>query len=356
MDFEKIVDYAVSQGASDIHISSGKQIFIRVHGTLVPVGENALSHEQVQQMVEAIVPATQKEYFQKHRQLDFITKTNSGFRLRGNVFYQEFGLSLVFRIIPKTILAFENLGFPQFVNEELLKLKGGLVLVVGPTGQGKSTTIASILQARGANLTEHVVTIEDPVEYLIPSAKGIIQQREVRRDVPTFKDGCIGALREDPDVVMVGEMRDHETINSTLTMAETGHLVFSTLHTNNGPQTISRILDMVPSEQQGQVQSQLASVLKMIISQRLIPTADGKGQVLAYEVLTVNYAVQNYIRQNKIFQIPNVLETDSSGQMVQFEQCLLGLMINQRITKEMALEHSEEPEKLEALIAANAGN
>ncbi len=353
MDLEKIVAYALSQNASDIHISAGKPVFIRSNGALVPVGQNPLAQEHIEQLIQQLLTPQQIEFLESRRQMDFVTKTKAGLRLRGNVFFQEFGMAVVFRIIPDQIVPFSSLQFPNFVNDYLMRIKNGLVLVVGPTGEGKSTTIASILQERGIQSTEHVITVEDPVEYLIPSQKGLVQQREVRRDVHTFKDGMNGALREDPDVVMVGEMRDYETISTTLTMAETGHLVFSTLHTNNGTQTISRILDMAPGDQQGQVRAQLSSVLKMIISQRLVPTADGKGRALAYEILTVNYAVQNYIRQDKVFQIPNALETDSSGKMVRFEQSLLGLVLNQKISKEMALAYAENPEKLEKLMTDN---
>jgi len=248
---------------------------------------------------------------------------------------------------------FPDLGFPQFVGEELLRAKQGLVLVVGPTGQGKSTTIASVLKARADNFAEHMLMIEDPIEYIITSAKGIVQQREVGRDTDSYTDGIMGSLREDPDVLMIGEIRDKPTTQAILTLAETGHLVFSTLHTNGAVQTINRILDSFTVEERPQIRSQLAANLSMIISQRLIPRADGKGRVLAFEILTMNYAVANYIRQDKIFQIPNVMQTDSSGQMILFEQSLVALVMSNRITKEIAMEYATDKNQLKALFELN---
>jgi twitching motility protein PilT len=279
-------------------------------------------------------------------------KSATGVRLRGNAFFQEGGLSVVLRVIAQEIRNLDSLGFPDFVIQNIRALKNGFVLIVGATGQGKSTTLAAILQNIVSDQAKHVITIEDPIEYILPNGQSLVQQREVGRDVLNFRAGIKAALREDPDVLMVGEMRDYETISSALTMAETGHVVFSTLHTNDGPQTISRIIDVFPPEQQEQIRSQLASTLKMIVAQRLVPTVDGK-RALAFEVLTNNYAIQNYIRQNKIFQIPSTLQTDSSGEMVQLEQSLAGLVIAQQVTPEVAKEYSADPEQLKAILAAN---
>jgi len=353
MDFEQIVATAQQNKASDIHFVPSKPVFLRINSAMAPLGQEAMSKEQIQQILEPLITDSQKEVLNKNRQVDFLTITKAGIRLRANVFFQERGMAATFRIVPQAIPEFKALGFPPFVQEKLMKMKQGLILIVGPTGQGKSTTMASMLQARLTTKTENIITIEDPVEYVINSDKGVIQQREIGRDVVNFEDGIKASLRQDPDLLMVGEMRNLETISAALTMAETGHGVISTLHTNNGPETITRIIDIFPADAQDQIRSQLGSTLKMIISQRLVPTLDGKGLVLAYEVLTSNYAIQNYIRTNKVFQIQNVLQTDASGEMVQFEQSLAGLVMNKRITKEIAEEYAQDVEQLKNILIAN---
>jgi len=353
MDFEKLVDFAVQNGSSDIHISPGLSISYRVNGQIRQTNDEKQTPDQIQKLILPFLTERQKKEIQERRQTDFLAKTSKNVRLRGNAFFQNNGLSVVFRIIPQEIRELFSLGFPEFVYEEILKMKKGLVLVVGSTGQGKSTTLASIIQKRAGSLSEHILTIEDPIEYIIPSSKSLVQQREVFRDVMNFSDGIRAALREDPDVVMVGEMRDLETVSAALTLAETGHLVFGTLHTNNGPETIHRIIDIFPSEKQDQIRAQLAATLTMVIAQQLIPTADGKGRTLAYEILTSNYAIKNHIRSNKIFQIPNVLQTDSSGTMVLMEQSLAGLVAMGKITKEVASQYTDDPDQLKSMIEAS---
>jgi twitching motility protein PilT len=352
MDSEKLIIAAINQNASDIHLSPGLQIHFRIAGKMVKQGEGIVDAKLIQQFLLPILNDRQKKMLQQGRQVDFAVQGPQGVRMRGNAFFQEKGLSVALRIIPANIPDIHKLGFPDFVVENLTKRKKGLVLIVGPTGQGKTTTLAAVLQEIAHTRADHIITVEDPVEFLLPSNNSIIQQREIGRDVLTFKDGIKAGLREDPDVLLVGEMRDHETISAVLTMAETGHLVFSTLHTNDGPQTISRIIDIFPPEQQAQVRAQLASTLSMVISQRLVPTISGK-LTLAYEVLVNNYAVANYIRQNKVFQIPTALQTDDSGQMVQLEQSLAGLVINKIITKETALEYCKSKDDLESILGAN---
>ncbi|MCF7812708.1 PilT/PilU family type 4a pilus ATPase [Candidatus Gracilibacteria bacterium] len=354
MDFEKIVDYAESENASDIHISPGLPVFLRITNRMKPLnGGEKVTPEQIQELLDSLLADEHKEILKNRRQVDFLALTQSGLRLRGNAFFQEYGVSASFRIIPREIRDSRSLGFPDFVYDKFLNLKQGLILVVGPTGEGKSTTLASMIQERAKQKTEHILTVEDPIEYLISSSQSVVQQREVGRDVLNFKDGITAGLREDPDILLVGEMRNLETISSVLTMAETGHMVFSTLHTNNGPETITRIIDVFPPEHQDQIRSQLSAALTMIISQRLIPTKDGNSLTLAYEVLTSNYAIQNYIRQNKIYQIPNVLQTDSSGYMVQFEQSLAGLVISGRISQETALDFAQDKDQLKSILLAN---
>ena len=352
MDFEKIIEYAIQNQISDIHMVTGKPIFMRQNGTMQSVGQPIAAGFN-EKLIESVLNDQQKKKLEDKRHIDFMHETADKTRLRGNAFYTNTGLSICFRLILGVPPAFADLGFPPFVGEELLRARQGLVLVVGPTGQGKSTTIGSVLKSRADNFSEHMLMIEDPIEYVLSSGKGIVQQREVGRDVESYKDGIMGSLREDPDVVMIGEIRDKETTQAILTLAETGHLVFSTLHTNGSVQTINRILDSFTVEERPQVRSQLASNLSMIISQRLIPKADGKGRVLAFEVLTMNYAVANYIRQDKIFQIPNVMQTDSSGQMILFEQSLVALVMSNRITKEIAMEYATDKNQLKALFELN---
>ncbi len=352
MDIEQLVSGAVSQGASDIHLNIGFVPHFRVTGKIIPQGEELITEEFLQNFLTDTLPENHKKSLQDDRQTDFVMKSKEGVRLRGNAFFQEGGLSVVLRVITQEIRGLDTLGFPEFVIEKIKGFKNGIVLVVGATGQGKSTTLASVLQHLVTNKAQHVITIEDPIEYILPSGKSLVQQREVGRDVVNFRAGIKAALREDPDILMVGEMGDYETISAALTMAETGHTIFSTLHTSDGTQTISRIIDVFPPEQQEQIRSQLANALRMVVAQRLIPTVDGK-LALAYEVLTNNYAIQNYIRQNKIFQIPSALQTDSSGEMVQLEQSLAGLVIGQQITKEVAEEYAQDKEQLKAILAAN---
>ncbi len=352
MDIEQLISSAVQQSASDIHLASGLVPHFRVGGKMAPQGETVASKEFVGGVLEMVLDDEQKKKLHERRQLDFVLHGQSGIRMRGNAFHTRDGVSIALRLISDKIRPLNTLGFPDSVIKQIRSLKNGLVLVVGPTGQGKSTTLAAILQELATSRPQHLITIEDPIEYVIPSGKTVVQQREVGRDVLDFKSGIRAALREDPDTMMVGEMRDHETISSVLTMAETGHVIFSTLHTSDGPQTISRIIDVFPPAQQSQVRSQLAGSLAMIISQRLVPRIDG-GVALAYEVLTNTYAVKNYIRQDKVFQIPSALQTDSSGQMVQLEQSLAGLVIHGYVAKEVAMEYAADAEQLKAILKAN---
>jgi len=352
MDFEKVVTYALQNNISDIHMTGGAQIFLRKDGLIQGMGQS-ITADYIQNLLNSMLDTNQSKKLQEKRQVDFIYISTSGTRLRGNAFFTNAGLSICFRVVVSTPPSVTDLGFPEFVSNHLLTEKQGLVLVVGPTGQGKSTTVASALKSRLETKNEHLLMIEDPVEFIIPHGKGLVQQREIGRDALSYGEGLMGALREDPDVVMVGELREKEAMAHTLTLAETGHLVFSTLHTNSAVQTITRILDSFTPEQKPQIRSQLANNLSMIISQRLIPRSDGNGRVLAFEILGMNYAIANYIRQDKIFQIPNVMQTDSSGQMILFEQSLVGLVMGNKITKEVALEYATDRNQLQSLFELN---
>ncbi len=353
MDLNKIIDYAMDQNASDIHISIGMPVFLRIHGTLQAVGQpfTALQAENVYKSLP--ISDGQRNRFIIRRQLDFAFHSNSNHRVRGNIFYIEKGLSFVFRLIPDIIPEFSFLGFPNFVRDMLFTNLHGLILIVGPTGQGKSTTLAALLNERSKYFGEHILMLEDPIEYIIPSQKSIVCQREIGRDVLSFSDGIEAAMREDPDVLMVGELREQNSIEATLRMAETGHLVFGTMHTNNAVHTISRLLYAFPVEEQGRVRSKLADSLTMIISQRLLPLSDGKGRCLAFEILYINQTIQSYILQDKINQIPNAIETDNSGKMILFEQTLVGLFMEERITKEMSYRYATDKARLASLFELN---
>ena len=351
MDIQQIIDYVASNGISDLHLVAGSPISVRQNGQMQSMGE-PINKEFIETSVAQMLNPIQMQTLKDDRQVDFMVSQGTH-RLRGNAFYTNTGLSACFRVIMPTVPAFSAIGFPSFVEEKLVGAKSGLVLIVGPTGQGKSTTLASLLQSRAANNPQHILTIEDPIEYIIENHTSIVQQREIGRDVIDYEAGIMASLREDPDVIMVGEIRDQSTMSSTLTLAETGHLVMGTLHTNTAVQTITRFLDSFTPEQRPQVRSQLASNLSMIISQRLVPRADGEGRVLAFEILTMNYAIANYIRQDKIFQIPNVMQTDSSGQMILFEQSLVGLVMSKQITNEVAYEYATDKNQLKALFELN---
>ena len=352
LDFDALVAKAVEQKASDIHLCPQVPAFLRVAGEIVPVGESVPSHD-IDRLLSIFLNSTQMDWLHKRRQVDFMFQTPQGNRLRGNAFQTHHGPALCFRLVEKDIKPYRELGFPDFMKKKILGLKQGLVLIVGPTGQGKSTTLASVLRERNENIAEHLVTLEDPIEFIIESGKGLVQQREIGRDVLDYESGIRAAMREDPNVIMVGELRDPQTMEATLVLAETGHLVFGTLHTNSSEHTISRILDSMPSEQVPQVKSQLAQNLKMVIAQRLIPLKNGQGRVLSYEIMNMNYAIANHIREDKVHQIHNTIQTDQSGEMIQFEQSLASLVLNDYVSVNTAFEYARDKAQLKAILEFN---
>ncbi len=352
-NIEEILDLGISKGASDIHISPNKPVYFRVSGHIYNFGE-AVSITDIQNLVGKIFNGNQQGKLEEYRDLDFVYGgTKKGKRFRGNVYHTREGLALAFRAIPEEVPEFNTLGVPSFVLGFVLGLKKGLVLVTGPTGHGKSTTLASLIKKRADTNAEHLILMEDPIEFIIDSDKSIIHQRSLGRDVMNFERGIKSALREDPDVLMVGEMRDNETVSAALTAAETGHVVFSTLHTNSAAETIHRVIDVFPSNQQQQVRSQTASTLEMVISQRLLPGKHG-GRVLACEIMTNNYAIKNHIRQNSIFQIPNAMQMDNTGTMVQLEESLAQLLVDDKITYDIAVGATNNKEQLDYILE-NAG-
>lgn len=337
------------QSASDLHIAVGFRPTLRIDGILVPLSKELLVNaETAEGLVLALLTEQQKEEFLRRRQLDFSYAFEDKARFRGNVFFQRGFMAAALRLIPNKIRTIDELGLPPILHD-FAKLSQGFVLVVGPAGQGKSTTLAAVIDEINHTRMEHIITIEDPVEYLFMQDRCIVSQREVKSDTPTFHSGLRTLLRQDPDVVMIGEMRDSESISTAMTAAETGHLVFSTLHTNSASQTIDRIIDSFPSEQQGQVTSQLAATLVGIVSKRLIPRIDG-GRVPACEIMLVNSAIRNLIRERKSFQIDLVIETSMQEGMITLNRSLAKLVKTKQISLENAELHSLNPAELRILL------
>jgi len=351
INLDQILNYAVTKGASDTHISPGRPAYFRISGKIFAVGDK-IPKTDIETLIGQILNGKQKAKFEELRDVDFVYNTAEKHRFRCNAYHTRDGISLAFRLIPQTIPEFDSTGLPMFIKEHAQHLKKGIILVTGATGHGKSTSLASLIKNRADHHAEHFILLEDPIEFIIDSDKSIIHQRNLERDVYSFERGLKAALREDPDVLMVGEMRDLETISSALTAAETGHVVFSTLHTNGAAETIHRIIDVFPAERQVQIRSQLASTLSMVVCQRLVEAVDG-GRVLAYEVLVSNYAVSNHIRQNTVFQIPNAMQTDDSGHMVLFDQSLAHLAITGKITYETAKINSTSEDQLNYILESS---
>jgi twitching motility protein PilT len=320
-----------------------------VDGALVPISqEEIVTPEAAEGIINALLTPEQKERLTKERQLDFAYSLEDKARFRVNVYYQRGYLAAALRLINARIRNVEELGLPPILHD-FAKLSQGFVLVVGPAGHGKSTTLAAILDEVNHQRADHIITIEDPIEYLFTQDRGIISQREVGSDTPTFDEGLRTLLRQDPDVVMIGEMRDARSIATAMTAAETGHLVFSTLHTNSASQTIDRIIDSFPAEQQGQVISQLSATLVAIISQRLLPKIDG-GRVPVLEIMIVNSAIRNLIRERKIYQIDLVIETSLQEGMITLNRSMANLVKNKVVSLENAELYSVNPSELRILL------
>jgi twitching motility protein PilT len=329
--------------ASDIHLTVGVPPIMRINGDLKRYGKDALKVEETEQMAKAIVPPYQWETFREKGELDFSYGIPGLSRYRINTYFQRGCVALAIRIVPTKIPTIEDMQLPN-VLKEIAERHQGLVLVTGPTGSGKSTTLAAMIQYMNQNLRKHIITLEDPIEYLHKHGTSIIDQREVGADTNNFSNGLRAALRQDPDVILVGEMRDLETIQTAITAAETGHLVLGTLHTSSSPSTINRIIDVFPPSQQPQIRIQLASVLVSIISQRLFPTVDKKGRRAATEILINNPAVGNLIRNEKIHQIVSVMQTSRAQGMHTFETSIKELLENGAIDKETAIPYLQELE------------
>jgi twitching motility protein PilT len=340
---------AAKQNASDLHIGVGRRPTLRIDGVLIPLAkESILAKDDAEGLVFALLTEEQRQEFLKEKQLDFSYNYEDKARFRVNVYFQRGFSAAALRLIPAHIRTIEELNLLPILHD-FTKLNQGFILVVGPAGHGKSTTLAALLDEINHKRTEHIITIEDPIEYVFAQDRCIISQREVGLDAISFHYALRSLLRQDPDVIMVGEMRDPETIATVMTAAETGHLVFSTLHTNSASQTIDRIIDSFPSEQQGQIVSQLASTLVAIVSERLIPRLGG-GRVPATEIMFVNSAVRNLIRERKIYQIDLVIETSIQEGMISLNRSLVNLVRRKEISLEQAESYSLNPAELRILL------
>lgn len=337
------------QNASDLHLAVGRRPTLRIDGVLVALQkESILTPETAEGLISALLTPAQKEKFLNDRQLDFAYSFEDKARFRVNVYFQRGYVAAALRLIQARIRTIEELGLPAILHD-FTKLSQGFVLIVGPAGHGKSTTLAAMLDEVNHMRSDHIITVEDPIEYLFVQDRCIVSQREVGSDTATFHDGLRTVLRQDPDVIMIGEMRDATSISTALTASETGHLVFSTLHTNSASQTIDRIIDTFPAEQQGQVVSQLASTLVAIVSERLIPRVSG-GRVPAMEIMLVNPAIRNLIRERKIYQIDLVIETSLQEGMLTLNRSLAMLVKNKEISLENAELYSLNPSELRILL------
>lgn len=340
---------AAERGASDLHISVGLLPILRIDGELVSIREEKiLTPELTEKICLSFLNDFQKKRLEEKKSLDFSYDFQGKVRFRINIFYQRGFLSAALRIIPTKIRTLEELGLPP-VLERFTDLKQGLVLFVGPSGHGKSTSLAALVDSINHKRAEHIITVEDPIEYLFTQDKCIIDQRELYQDTDSFPDALEAALREDPNVVMVGEMRDLETIATAVTVAETGHLVFSTLHTNNAPQTVDRIIDVFPAHQQNQIRYQLANVLVGIVSQRLLPRIGG-GRVVICEIMMVTPAVRNLIREQKTHQLESILQTGAEEGMVPLDKALAQVVKKGEVELEQALMYANDPKNFRSLI------
>ncbi|RLD97859.1 MAG: type IV pili twitching motility protein PilT [Aquificota bacterium] len=348
---EELLRYMVDKNATDLHITTGAPPKVRMSGELVPVpGTEDLSPADTQRLCFSVMTDAQKQKFDEEHEVDFSFGIRGLARFRANVFRQRGAVAGAFRRIPYEVIPLEKLGLPPVVFTFVTKSKG-LILVTGPTGSGKSTTLAAFIDRINETYNKHIITVEDPIEYLHPHKKCLVNQREVHSDTESFKKALRYVLRQDPDVVLIGEMRDLESMAAALTIAETGHLTFATLHTNSAVETINRIVDSFPSHQQTQIRSQLSFVLEGIICQQLLPRADGRGLVLASEVLVMTPAVRNLIRENKLHQIYSVMQSGQSHHGMQtLNQSLASLYERGLITYEQALFSSPRQEEMVTML------
>ncbi|MCZ6626405.1 MAG: type IV pilus twitching motility protein PilT [Deltaproteobacteria bacterium] len=341
MDITELLAFGVEQGASDCHLSSGKPPLLRIHGDLKNLDHAVLNREEVHSMIYDIMSDTQRKIFEESHECDFSFEMGDVARFRVNVFMQREGEAAVFRTIPTKILTLSELGMPKIMNELCQKEKG-LILVTGPTGSGKSTTLAAMVDLVNGDFEGHILTIEDPIEFVHKSKKCLINQRELGLHTHSFANALRAALREDPDVILVGEMRDLETIQLALTAAETGHLVFSTIHTSSAPDTVNRIIDVFPPSQQAQIRTQFSESIEAVITQTLLKKKGG-GRVAAVEIMMGTTAVRNLIREAKVHQLPGTMQVSQKDGMQTMDMALIDLANRGVVTKEEAQSKSMTP-------------
>lgn len=351
LDIKEILADAISKEASDVHINVGMPPIMRKNTELISLDFPVVTSMDASEMVMSMVGPDRFQKFEEARDLDFSTMLDDGHRFRVNSHYQRDTIGLSFRVIPNQIPSIDDLHLPEIV-KDLVDLPRGLVLVTGHTGSGKSTSLAAMIGEINRKYRKRIITLEDPVEYALENDMCMIEQREIGFDCPEFASGLRHVLRQDPDVIMVGEMRDLETTSSTITGAETGHLVFSTLHTVNAPQTIERIIDIYPSTQQGQIRTMLANTLQAVISQTLFRRVDEPGMVPCVEILLCTSAVRNCIRENRIYEIPNIIETSRRVGMQSMDHSIVQMYTAGYLDKEEAIIRSTNPGKMEKVLAS----
>ncbi|MAV64184.1 MAG: twitching motility protein PilT [Candidatus Marinimicrobia bacterium] len=346
LNINELLGYSLESGASDLHLSVGSYPMVRINGEMKKLQLPITNLETMEEIRDSVMDSNQQKRFQENLEIDFSTSLDNKGRFRVNFFHQINGLSAVFRTIPSLIKSSEELGVPPILTKLALKDRG-LILLTGPTGSGKSTTLAAMIDHINENKSKHIITIEDPVEYYQQSKNCLINQRELGQSTHSFTNALKSALREDPDVILVGEMRDLETVQLALTAAETGHLVLSTLHTSSATKTIDRIIDVFPAGQKDQIRSMLSESLEAVIAQKLLINKNEDGRVPACEILIANPAVKNLIREDKIYQIPSLIQSSGHEGMQTLDQDLQRLVSQGMITREHALEIADEPEKFE---------
>jgi len=352
----ELLELVLTQGASDLHLTVGSKPVFRLHGDLTALDQYpVLTAQGLRAMIYAILPQRRREQLEQDLELDMSYSLPGRARFRVNVYFQRDSIGAAFRLIPYEIKTVDSLGLPPIVTE-LARYPRGFICVTGPTGSGKSTTLAALVDIVNTERRAHIMTVEDPIEFLHKHKNSIVNQREVGTDTHGFAPALKHVLRQDPDVILVGEMRDLETIQTAITAAETGHLVFATLHTQDAPQTIDRIIDVFPPHQQQQVRVQLSTTLQGVVTQQLLQTADGRGRAVASEVLIATSAVRNLIREGKVHQIYSVMQAGGRLGMHTMDASLAGLVRAGRITQQLALERAHDPEELQRLLGPLSSN
>ncbi len=349
MDIIEILTFAKKMDASDLHLSAGSPPMVRINGEMKKLKIPNLTRDDIHYMIYDIMDDQQKKRFEENKEIDFSRELGGIARFRVNIFFQKKGEAAVFRTIPTKVLTFEQLKLPE-VLKTLAEKEKGLILVTGPTGSGKSTTLAAIIDYINRNKKGHIITIEDPIEFTHESINCMVNQREVGANTLSFTNALRSALREDPDVILVGEMRDLETISLAITAAETGHLVFGTLHTSSAGKTVDRIIDVFPTNQQSQIRTMLAESIEGVIAQKLLPRKDGSGRAAAIEIMLGTTAIRNLIRENKTFQIPSIIQTGINVGMQSLDQALKNLVNEGAVEPEVAAHYAFDRKSFEASL------